>query len=118
MINKHKILYANKNWREMNKDKILQRDMRRRAIKKGATVNLGHIMEWMKTIKSKKKFKCYYCDSVFPISSIHFDHIVPLSKGGPHSVENLCTSCAPCNLSKKAKMVESWIRIGQQVMSL
>ncbi len=31
------------------------------------------------------------------------DHVVPLSKGGEHSEDNLVPACAPCNLSKGNK---------------
>lgn len=30
------------------------------------------------------------------------DHVVPLSAGGPNSIENLVTSCWPCNFAAKA----------------
>jgi 5-methylcytosine-specific restriction endonuclease McrA len=31
----------------------------------------------------------------------HIDHVVPLSAGGRHSLDNLVLACAPCNLSKR-----------------
>ncbi len=34
---------------------------------------------------------------------ITVDHIVPLSKGGEWSLENLATACKPCNLKKGNK---------------
>lgn len=33
------------------------------------------------------------------------DHIVPLSKGGAHSQDNVRLTCLPCNLSKGAKII-------------
>lgn len=92
--------------------------MKRRALKRGAATNLAHIREWMKGIKQKKSTICYYCQNRISSDQIHFDHIIALSKGGAHSVENLCVSCAPCNLSKHAKQITAWVRIGQQVLSL
>jgi 5-methylcytosine-specific restriction endonuclease McrA len=47
---------------------------------------------------------CLYCGA----PSEHIDHIVPLSRGGRHSIGNLTGSCAPCNLSKGAKFITEW----------
>ena len=116
--NKESILESNRNWAKRNKDKIHARDLRRKALLKGAKINLRGILKWMQSVKSKPFSRCYYCDSITPSSDIHFDHIVALKNGGPHSVENLCVSCAPCNLSKKDKHIAAWVRIGQQILSL
>lgn len=94
------------------------RSSTRRALKRAATINLNGILKWMGLVKSRPSFKCYYCDFEFPISSLHFDHIVALKCGGLHSVENLCTACVGCNLSKKAKSISAWVRIGQQTLPL
>ena len=37
------------------------------------------------------------------------DHIVPLSDGGSHSLDNLCVACTSCNCSKGAKDLDEWI---------
>lgn len=50
---------------------------------------------------------CSYCGTG-PLESWHIDHIIPWSRGGGHSLENLCVSCASCNLSKGAKTPEEW----------
>ncbi len=34
--------------------------------------------------------------------------IIPISKGGLHEIENVCVSCAHCNLVKKAKDLTRW----------
>ncbi len=48
---------------------------------------------------------CHICDA--PITSpgdLHFDHVIPLSKGGPHARENLRPAHARCNLRKGARV--------------
>jgi len=112
------ILKRNREWASRNKDKIRSRDMRRRALLKGAEINLAKMQEWMASVKRKRSVRCYYCNSKISTAKIHFDHIVALAKGGPHSVENLCVSCGHCNLSKQDKPVRAWVRIGQQVLEL
>jgi len=42
-------------------------------------------------------FTCQYCGSP---EELTFDHIVPRSRGGRTTWENIVTACAPCNLSK------------------
>ena len=80
--------------------------------------NPEKIEAWMASIMAKPSASCYWCGASVSKSNLHFDHIVALSKGGPHSIENLCVSCAPCNLSKANKDVVAWVRVGQQVLSL
>lgn len=61
---------------------------------------------------------CYYCSKKVSTKSIHFDHIIPLSKGGPHSVDNLCVSCAECNMQKHDNPIEKWVKFGQQILAI
>jgi 5-methylcytosine-specific restriction endonuclease McrA len=42
-------------------------------------------------------FKCSYCNSK---SDLTFDHVVPRSRGGRTTWENIVTACSPCNLRK------------------
>lgn len=100
------------------KAKIRAASLKRRSLKKAATVNLKSITEWIKRIKSQPTAVCYYCEKRIPSNHVHFDHIVALANGGAHSVENLCVSCNSCNSSKGAKPVRAWIRMGQQILEL
>ena len=42
-------------------------------------------------------FCCQYCGSP---DELTFDHVIPRSRGGRTSWENIVTACAPCNLRK------------------
>lgn len=42
-------------------------------------------------------FKCAYCHAT---DDLTFDHVVPRSKGGKTTWENIVTACSPCNLRK------------------
>jgi 5-methylcytosine-specific restriction endonuclease McrA len=42
-------------------------------------------------------FKCAYCHAT---DDLTFDHVVPRSKGGKTTWENIVTACSPCNLKK------------------
>lgn len=50
----------------------------------------------------RDKFTCQYCGRRPPDVMLEADHIVPVSKGGPDTIENLTTSCTDCNRGKAA----------------
>lgn len=52
-----------------------------------------------KAILARDGFRCQYCGSTRHLT---LDHIVPRSRGGLTSWENVITSCAPCNVRKGA----------------
>ena len=45
----------------------------------------------------RDRFQCQYCGSH---DDLTFDHVVPRSKGGRTTWENVVAACAPCNLKK------------------
>jgi 5-methylcytosine-specific restriction endonuclease McrA len=47
--------------------------------------------------------KCWWCGCNVK-DDFHVDHVIPLARGGSNNPENLVISCAPCNLSKGAKL--------------
>ena len=49
----------------------------------------------------RDKFSCQYCGSD---QELTFDHVIPRSKGGLTTWENVCAACAPCNLRKSNKL--------------
>jgi len=46
---------------------------------------------------------CYLCGE--RPKKRHFDHVIPLSKGGAHSMENIKVACSTCNLKKGARIL-------------
>lgn len=91
---------------------------RRRALEKKAVTNLAGIRKWMVRVHKQETAVCYYCERTIPVADVEFDHIVPLSRGGEHSVRNLCVSCWPCNRSKLARTIQEWERPGQILLGL
>ena len=45
----------------------------------------------------RDRFQCQYCGSK---DDLTFDHVIPRSKGGRTTWENVITACSPCNLLK------------------
>jgi hypothetical protein len=48
---------------------------------------------------------CQECHNYVPDDQIEFDHVIPYSKGGPTTVENLRLLCRSCNRKKSNSMV-------------
>jgi 5-methylcytosine-specific restriction endonuclease McrA len=57
-------------------------------------------------IYARDRNMCQYCGVVFARIGLTLDHIVPRSKGGRNSWENLVTCCQPCNRKKADRTLE------------
>lgn len=91
----HKQYYAK------NPQKFIEKARKRDALRQ------GHGNKVLKADVRKKyeeqRGKCYWCEQ--PLNGVYeVDHIIPLSKGGPHHSGNVCCACFRCNRSKHAKM--------------
>lgn len=96
-------------WRKNNPERCRQLSAKKRAIKKNAAVgDTKAIEKWEKTWRSRSLVKCHWCERKFLGRKCHVDHVVPLSKGGPHILENLCVACENCNCSKHNKMPDAF----------
>lgn len=60
--------------------------------------------DWERTVR-RYGGKCAYCGVGGPL---HMDHVVPLSRGGSHTIGNVVPACPPCNLSKGGKFITEW----------
>ena len=47
--------------------------------------------------------RCQYCGKRFPTSELSLDHVVPLSRGGLTTWENVVCACLGCNVRKGSK---------------
>ena len=66
--------------------------------KKGFTVPASR-----KTILFRDNYECQYCGDEFMKHQLTLDHVIPKSRGGPKSWENLATCCVSCNQKKGDK---------------
>ena len=47
---------------------------------------------------------CQYCGDGFKTHQLTFDHVIPRSRGGKTSWDNIVSACKPCNNQKGSKM--------------
>ena len=90
------------NWRN-------QRARRRAQV--GATVNKITKAEWLGLIEQYEK-RCAYCEQ--PTEKPTMDHVVPLIKGGSHTVDNIVPACGPCNREKSDRSVVEFMATRQR----
>lgn len=86
---------------------------RRRARKLSALTD-GTAEAFIKQIRKTDSIQCTYCGNIITGKAIHIDHIVPLSRGGSHTKDNLCPACYSCNCSKSNKLLSEWIPPNRQ----
>lgn len=48
----------------------------------------------------RDRFTCQYCADKFTTQGLTFDHVIPRSRGGLSSWENIVAACHPCNQRK------------------
>jgi 5-methylcytosine-specific restriction endonuclease McrA len=53
--------------------------------------------QWDAIVESQNG-RCWWCGEEKPL---HMDHVIPVTKGGHHSPENIVGACKPCNSRKK-----------------
>ena len=48
--------------------------------------------------------QCQYCANFFPDDKLTMDHVIPKSRGGKNTWENLVAACKKCNQKKGSKL--------------
>ena len=64
---------------------------------------------WL-TILERFGYCCAYCGHPSSeVGTLAQEHVIPISRGGRHAVENIVPACKSCNSSKGAKLPEEWV---------
>lgn len=109
--NKEKLAARRRVWIEQNREQVnaaLRRGTHRRRARKLSQVRGEVTGRDLRRILLHYRSECAYCKS--PLGRFHWDHVIPLSRGGDHAIGNLVPACGPCNQSKGAKLVTEWKR--------
>lgn len=104
--------YRKKYWKS-DKGKSLARHYhsRRRALLKSCPTEPG-VAEYIITLFSNPLKCCRYCQST---EDLTLEHVVPLSRGGSHTRDNLDVACKTCNITKKNKTEQEYIEYLKQI---
>ena len=92
---------------EWARDANARNNRKRRAAKLNAPVNDLTAGEW-KILLDEFAGLCAYCGKLMLEPTM--DHVVPLSKGGSHTYDNIVPACLSCNSRKRASSADSFLR--------
>lgn len=105
---REKLLAKHRAWSKVNPEKNREYANRRRATIVAATVEQ---VDYAGIIE-RDGMLCHLCKAEIPgLEELHFDHVVPIARGGEHSMANIKPAHATCNLRKHDKLISEldWV---------
>lgn len=98
-------------WRKENPEKAKAAKQRRRALRVKAQGS--HTEKDVRHMRECQRDRCYYCGKEFENGKYHVDHVIPLSRGGSNSPDNLVLACPSCNVQKNNRLPHEWLKGGR-----
>ena len=108
--NKDRIAKYKSEWFKTEKGKAsMQRVRTMRRKQEGEIINSLTSTEWQDILEDYR-YKCAYCGKEFGVTNKPTrDHVIPISRGGDNSKENIKPACRSCNSKKNTQLVEEII---------
>ncbi len=75
------------------------------AAKLRATLDYKNAKPSKKALWHRDSGECQYCSKNVTISNATIDHVIPKSRGGGHTWENLVIACSKCNGKKGSRLL-------------
>ena len=76
------------------------------------TLRLFNLHRSARTVKFSRfniifrdNFECQYCGMGGSVKDLTIDHVIPVSRGGQNTWENVVAACGPCNSRKGNKLL-------------
>lgn len=105
--NPEKVKAAMTEWVSAHPGNLRKNNKKRKAVLRGATAKAISVKE-LESLLSKP---CFYCGSK---DDIQIDHVVPIARGGLHSIGNLAPACKSCNSSKNKWFLTEWKKLKKE----
>jgi 5-methylcytosine-specific restriction endonuclease McrA len=105
--NREQALQRGKRWRKNNPDYAKNSAQIKAQVRKRDAWKMGNgiFKVTKKELQRLYNSPCAYCGST---NKIEIDHVIPLVKGGTHSIGNLTSACRTCNASKNKDFLTVW----------
>lgn len=101
LANPEKARQQSKRYQARHADEIRERDNQKRV--RRLSVHSEPID--YRALWAQSKGICYLCGEALDSSNVHFDHVIPLSRGGTHTMDNLKPTHPSCNQRKWSKLL-------------
>jgi 5-methylcytosine-specific restriction endonuclease McrA len=95
------------NYATKRKPLMVQNQANRRARLRNA--GGSHTLEQVLGLYEKQEGRCACCSQSLS-AAYHRDHIVPIAAGGSNGISNIQLLCPPCNLAKRDKSWEEFLK--------
>lgn len=99
--NREKMRAKERKWAANNPQKVAEKNLRRQ----GRVLAKGIFRINKKEVEKLLSMPCFYCGEA---KNQTLDHVIPVSRGGAHSIGNLVTACKSCNSSKRDRTIMEW----------
>lgn len=114
--NRERLFAYQKEWADNNRDKVREKASKwvknnpeKNALKssqrRAKVKQLGTFVITEKELNRLYSSPCSHCGAT---GKVTLDHIIPISRGGRHSVGNLQSLCLSCNSSKNSRTIMEW----------
>ena len=103
LANKERMRESSRRWTESNRERARHYCQTWSARRRG---NGGsHTIEEWRDLCVRHGHRCAYCGAQ---KRLERDHVVPLSRGGTNSIDNILPACRSCNARKNAKTADEF----------
>ena len=77
---------------------------RRKALRRNAGIFQMSARDWRR-LCDRHRGECFYCGQR---AQLTMDHVIPIIRGGRHSIGNIVPACLACNSSKSKRFIMEW----------
>ena len=102
---------ATREWHKKNRPRMREHCRRYEAKKRAVTIGVVSYDR----ILDRDGLHCYLCNTAVAVSELSFDHVVPLSRDGAHTEDNIRVVHAVCNSRKRNRLLSEikgdWLRL-------